>query len=69
MTPRAWAGGEEWSRLGWAPDGMVRGAYWVEVHGDEVVVVGICDVDGDGEVAEYRAGTSGPAVIVDPRRC
>ena len=53
--PRAWDGGGEWETLGWSPDGMSRGAYWVEVEGHSFTVHGLCDVDGDGDFAEYVA--------------
>ncbi|MES2641911.1 MAG: RDD family protein [Myxococcota bacterium] len=54
-APRDWAGGADWDALGWAPSGTVRGAYWVEVSPDgaEILVRGICDVDGDGDLAVY----------------
>ena len=52
---RPWEGGECWEKLGWRPDGMVRGGYWVEVNENVVTIHGICDVDGDGEFAEYKA--------------
>ena len=53
--PRDAPDDEGWDELGWAPDAPPRGAYWIEVEGDDFVVVGRCDVDGDGEYAEYRA--------------
>jgi hypothetical protein len=49
--------------IGWQPDGLVRGGYWVELHGDSFVVHGIIDADGDGEYAEYVAD-GGPARLV-----
>ncbi len=44
-------------QLGWQPDGKVRGSYWVTVDAahHEFTVYGVSDVDGDGQVAEYRA--------------
>lgn len=36
----AWRGGEAWEALGWAPEGGVRGAYWVEVDGERLRVLG-----------------------------
>jgi len=48
------------STLGWAPDGMVRGSYWVEVvdGGRDFVVYGVSDIDGDGMAATYSATKS-----------
>jgi len=56
-APRPWEGGDCWERLGWAPDGQVRGAYWVEVSADNrsFTVWAIGDTDGDGEIAIYLA--------------
>lgn len=33
-SPRAWDGPACWARIGWAPDGPIRGGYWVEVSAD-----------------------------------
>jgi hypothetical protein len=33
-SPRAWEGAPCWTRIGWAPDGPIRGGYWVEVSAD-----------------------------------
>ena len=42
--------------LGWKPDGKVRGQYTVtNVTVTEFIVSSICDVDGDGSKAHYRA--------------
>ena len=48
------------STLGWAPDGMVRGSYWVEVvdRGTDFVVYGVTDIDGDGVAATFTATKS-----------
>lgn len=48
------------STLGWAPDGEVRGAYWVEVvdGGNDFIVYGVSDVDGDGIQATFTATKS-----------
>lgn len=32
--PRMWEGDACWTRIGWEPDGPVRGGYWVEVNSD-----------------------------------
>lgn len=65
-TPRPWTGGPDWAALPWSPDGLVRGAYWVEVSGDDFIVHGACDVDGDGEAAEYTATSSLNAARITP---
>ena len=58
---RPWQGASCWTEIGWAPDGDVRGAYWVEVMPTEgsgtttFVVHGVSDVDSDGILAEYTA--------------
>lgn len=49
--------------LSWAPDGQIRGAYWVEVTQrpdgrQDFIVHGVADVDGDGELAHYTATSS-----------
>ncbi len=48
---------EAWTRLGWSPEGDIRGAYWVVVTPAGFEVPGVCDVDGDGVLAEYVAGS------------
>jgi type II secretory pathway pseudopilin PulG len=65
-SQREWAATEGSDKLGWRPDGLVRGGYWVEVHGSSFVVHGICDVDGDGEYAEYTATSSINSTLVSP---
>jgi type II secretory pathway pseudopilin PulG len=64
--PRAWKGGGAWGTLGWQPDGPVRGAYWVEVVEGELGVFGICDIDTDGDFAEYRWSTESGTRQVTP---
>ncbi len=61
-----------YQRLGWVPDGDVRGTYRVDVvsrAGDpfpdmDFVVHGWSDVDGDGEAAHYTATRSTKAVML-----
>ena len=53
--PKAWESTGDWSRLGWTPDEPVRGSYWVDVTPGGFTVHGVCDVDGDGERAEFIA--------------
>lgn len=52
-----WVSNPGFTQLGWAPDGDVRGVYWVEVNADgsDFVVYGAIDADGDGEPVIYRA--------------
>lgn len=63
-TPHAWVGGPDWERIGWSPGGPVRGGYWVEVGAGDFEVHALCDVDGDGEPAEYVATRSTNATLV-----
>lgn len=66
-TPHDWPGGHDWDKLGWRPDGPVRGAYWVSTSGSgDFEVHGVCDVDGDGVLAEYVATMSTNATLVTP---
>ncbi len=63
------AGSGGFQTIGWHPDGQVRGVYWVVVTdgGRDFEVHGICDLDGDGSVAEYVATSSTNATLVtDP---
>ncbi len=51
-----WVTGTGFDTLGWAPDGKVRGAYRVtSLSSADFEVTGICDVDGDGNVATFTA--------------
>ena len=52
---------EAWTTLGWSPEGDIRGAYWVVVTPAGFEVHGVCDVDGDGVLAEYVAGSDAHA--------
>ena len=65
-SPRPWTSDPGWTALPWSPDGEVRGAYWVEVSGDDFIVHGVCDVDADGVRAEYTATASLNAARVTP---
>jgi type IV pilus assembly protein PilA len=60
-----WTGGNaDFQKLGWAPDGKVRGQYTVATTtaattpGGDFKVTGVCDVDGDATTAEYTATKS-----------
>lgn len=66
---RPWPGVEGVDVMGFRPDGDVRGAYWVEVRPDgrDFTVHAICDVDGNGEFAEYTATSSIAATLVTPQ--
>jgi len=51
-----WVTGTGFDTLGWAPDGRVRGAYRVtSLSSADFEVTGICDVDGDGNMATFTA--------------
>lgn len=56
--PRPWEGGADWEKIGWSPDGPIRGAYWVETTATGFEVHGVIDVDGDGAYAHYVATES-----------
>lgn len=66
---RPWPGAEGFDVMGFRPDGDVRGAYWVEVRPDgrDFTVHAICDVDGNGEFAEYTTTSSIAATLVTPQ--
>ncbi|MFT5680534.1 MAG: prepilin-type N-terminal cleavage/methylation domain-containing protein [Myxococcota bacterium] len=54
----AWVTSSNFATLGWEPDGKVRGAYKIEVadaDSDDFTIIGISDVDGDGQKATFTA--------------
>ncbi len=61
-----WSGGNnKFQKLGWQPDGKVRGKYQVSTTavagatpGGDFIATGTCDVDGDGTTAQYTATKS-----------
>ena len=65
-TQKDWSGGSAaFQKLGWQPDGKVRGVYKVtttsvssSTPGGDFVVTGQADVDGDGVISEYTATKS-----------
>ena len=65
-TPRTWDGPDCWVRIGWAPDGPVRGGYWVEVNADKTdfTVHAVLDADGDGEWMHVQATKGDDAKVV-----
>ncbi|GDX81424.1 hypothetical protein LBMAG42_32350 [Deltaproteobacteria bacterium] len=65
-TQHDWIGGGAWRELGWAPDGKVRGGYWVEAGENGFIVHGVCDVDADGEYAYYTATQDSRAELRSP---
>lgn len=65
-NPYPWMGDDCWRELGWAPDGDVRGTYWVEVSGYDFTVYGAIDADGDGVPAIYTATRSINPVLTTP---
>lgn len=65
-----WIGRDDpcWTKLGWKPDGEVRCEYWIEdttVGPDvpEFTVHGVCDLDADGEIAEYTVTRTGEVTL------
>lgn len=54
---RTWAPGSDFDTLGWSPDGDVRGTYNVVTTGSgtDFLADGDCDVDGDGNAADFEA--------------
>lgn len=68
-TLRTWDRDTHFDRLGWSPDGLVRGSYKVALTDPEqdFQVIGICDVDGDGELASYTATATTQAALVTRR--
>jgi len=52
--------------LGWAPDGQVRGTYWVTTTPDGFEVHGMIDIDGDGVPAHYMATESEKTRMLTP---
>ena len=55
--PRPWPEGSAFQVLGWSPaDSMAWAAYRVELRGeDDFEVIGIIDIDGDGQQAVWTA--------------
>lgn len=63
----SWPRGRPFDTLGWAPDGMVRGTYEIQLVGsDDFIVHGWADVDHDGVPSHYTATKSIDAVMVPP---
>ncbi|HMV65710.1 MAG TPA: hypothetical protein PKA64_02575, partial [Myxococcota bacterium] len=59
----AWSGGP----AGWTPPApLARGSYAAEAGPSGVVLVGVCDVDGDGVPARYTATPDGPILRQTP---
>ena len=68
-SQESWVYETAFDTLGWAPDGMVRGTYWVEVLDDgmDYRVHGMIDSDNDGIPAHYTATKSTNATLVTPQ--
>lgn len=62
-APREWESAPCWVSIGWQPEGPVRGAYWVEVTGEEFTVHGVAP-DGQGGLVEVVATAAQPAAPV-----
>ena len=65
------AGDPCWETLGWRPDGRVACEYWIEdttlePELPEFRVHGICDLDGNGEIAEYTLTRTGELTLETP---
>ena len=57
-TPQTWTHSDtdSWGKIGWRPDGQVRGNYAVALVGTtDFTVTGVCDVDDDDQDATYTA--------------
>ena len=56
---------DSWGKLGWRPDGPVRGNYIVATAGTgtEFTVTGKCDVDNDEQIATYTSTKTTNAVL------
>ena len=56
-TPQVWVlANDNFSLIGWLPDGTVRGSYEVvNATATDFTARGSCDVDGDGVLADYSA--------------
>ena len=51
----AFPASDAWSKLGWSPDGKVRGQYGVAVTGTTgFTATGVCNVDGDSSNATFQ---------------
>lgn len=65
---QSWPMDSAFTRLGWQPDGNVRGIYRVNTsmgaQRPEFTVTGLCDVDGDGINAKFTATRTMEMVMV-----
>ena len=61
-----WTKGSDFDTLGWAPDGHVRGTYWVEIaeDGTDFTIWGAIDLDANGEAALFQATKTTPPTKV-----
>jgi hypothetical protein len=62
---RPWEGPctEAWAALDWVPSGELRCTYSVEANPDDFVVLGRCDIDGDGEESQWSASRDDPPTM------
>jgi Tfp pilus assembly protein PilE len=62
---RPWEGPctEAWAALDWVPSGELRCTYSVEANPDDFIVLGRCDIDGDGEESQWSASRDNPATM------
>ncbi|MFT4975379.1 MAG: prepilin-type N-terminal cleavage/methylation domain-containing protein [Myxococcota bacterium] len=55
-VPAMWPAESDFTGLDWSADGAVRGIYKIEGTAESSFrVIGKCDVDNDGDMAEYYA--------------
>lgn len=66
--PQAWeiANSGGFVTIAWKPEDDVFGSYSVKVDGDDFVIKGVCDLDGDGVFASYTATKDTDPVLTTP---
>lgn len=65
-TQVKWNGGNsDFAKLGWLPDGDVRGQYSVTTSLSDFTINGVIDVDGDNSDAVYTATRSVSVVFLN----
>jgi len=73
MWEPSWACYDQFSVLGWLPDGPTRCQYLIEANnessssvGHDFVIESFCDVDGDGTFTTYMANRAQKATMTSP---
>ena len=65
-SPHKWNGGNVgFQKLGWIPDGDLRGQYSVTTSTSDFTVNGVTDVDGDNNDSVYTATRSISVVFLN----